>query len=90
MLPFRTILCPLDFSESSYKALHNAAEVALHFQAELIIVHVVSPVPPMPADPAYMALSDTISAQKLLVQNPSRILRIAGTPGTYTGRVCVE
>lgn len=54
MLPFHTVLCPMDFSESSYKTLLNAAEVASHFQAELVIVHVVPAASRIPADPAYM------------------------------------
>jgi len=54
MLPFHTILCPLDFSEPSYKALHCAAEVASHFQAELVIVHVIAPGHQIPPDPAYV------------------------------------
>ena len=53
MLPFHTVLCPLDFSEPSYKALHNAVEVASHFKAELLLLHVVTPAPGIPADPAY-------------------------------------
>lgn len=45
MLPIHTILCPLDFSNSSYKALRNAAELATHFNAELFLVHVLAPIP---------------------------------------------
>jgi universal stress protein A len=54
MLPFHTILCPVDFSESSYKALHSAAEIASHFQAELVLAHVLQPIPIVPAEPAYV------------------------------------
>jgi hypothetical protein len=44
----------LDFSEPSYKALHRATEMALHFQAELVIVHVIPPAAlGIPADPTY-------------------------------------
>ena len=54
MLPFRTILCPLDFSESSYKALDAASEVAAQFQAELVLVNVIpAAIPGIPADPTY-------------------------------------
>jgi universal stress protein A len=45
MLPFKKILCPTDFSEPSFEALKAAQELALHFSAELILVHVVAPVP---------------------------------------------
>ena len=45
MLPFKKILHPTDFSEPSYEALKAANELALHFSAELCLVHVVSPIP---------------------------------------------
>ena len=38
----KTILCPTDFSEPSYLGLERANELARHFSAELIMVHVVS------------------------------------------------
>ena len=54
MLPFHTILCPLDFSEPSQKALQNAIEMAAQFRAELVFVHVIPPAAPgIPADPTY-------------------------------------
>ena len=43
MLPLKKILCPTDFSEASYEALKAANELALHFSAELCLVHVLSP-----------------------------------------------
>jgi universal stress protein A len=46
LLPFKKILCPTDFSEPSLEALQYGVELALHFVAELHIVHVISPVPP--------------------------------------------
>lgn len=45
MLPVKRILCPTDFSEHSYAALRTANELARHFGAELVVVHVVTPVP---------------------------------------------
>ena len=45
MLPFKKVLCPTDFSEPSYEALKAANELALHFSAELYLVHVVAPIP---------------------------------------------
>jgi len=44
MLP-QKILCSTDFSEPSYAALKTAEELALHFSADLVIVHVVLPIP---------------------------------------------
>jgi len=45
MLPVKKILCSTDFSQPSYEALNVATELALHFAADLTIVHVISPVP---------------------------------------------
>ena len=48
MIPIKKICCPTDFSEPSYEALKTASEIALHFSAELILVHVVTPIPVIP------------------------------------------
>jgi nucleotide-binding universal stress UspA family protein len=54
VLPFHTILCPLDFSEPSQKALQAAVEIAGQFRAELVLVHVIPPAAPgIPVDPTY-------------------------------------
>lgn len=54
MLPFRTIICPTDFSEPSYEALARAEEVAVHFGAELCVAHVVPQMRGIPPDPLYV------------------------------------
>ena len=51
MLPIKKIIYPTDFSEPSYKALKAANELAMYFSAELILVHVLSPIPLLPAAP---------------------------------------
>jgi nucleotide-binding universal stress UspA family protein len=56
MLPFKKILYPTDFSDPSYEALKAANELALHFSAELCVLHVVTPVAQAPADPSDSAL----------------------------------
>jgi nucleotide-binding universal stress UspA family protein len=45
MLPFKKILCPTDFSEPAFVALKRAEELARHFSAELIVAHVIPPLP---------------------------------------------
>jgi len=45
MLPFKRIVCPTDFSEPACKAIKAAGEMAEAFSAELILLHVVGPVP---------------------------------------------
>ena len=44
MLPITKILCPTDFSEPSYRALEAANELARRFNAEIILIHILSPV----------------------------------------------
>jgi len=48
MIPVKKICCPTDFSEPSYEALKTACEIAQHFSADLILVHVVTPIPVIP------------------------------------------
>ena len=50
MIRFERILFPTDFSEASLKALPYAAELARLFEAELLFIHVVQPLPPIPGD----------------------------------------
>jgi nucleotide-binding universal stress UspA family protein len=45
MLPIKKILCPTDFSDSSFEALKVAEELALHFSAKLYLINVVNPIP---------------------------------------------
>jgi nucleotide-binding universal stress UspA family protein len=49
VLPIKRILWPTDFSEPSYAALKTAEELAQHFSAELVVLHVVPPIPTIPA-----------------------------------------
>ncbi len=52
MLDFRKILCPIDFSKPSYRALATANDLAGRYNAELYILHVVPPVPLVDLPPA--------------------------------------
>jgi nucleotide-binding universal stress UspA family protein len=45
MLPFKKILCPTDFSEPAFLALKRGEELARHFDAELIVAHVIPTLP---------------------------------------------
>lgn len=45
MLPVKKILCPTDFSEPSYESLNVASELAAHFGAQLLLVHVIPEIP---------------------------------------------
>jgi len=50
MLPFRRILVTTDFSETSLEAFPVAVEIASHFNAELLLVHVLPVDTPTPWD----------------------------------------
>ena len=50
MIPFRTILVPVDFSEHASHALDAAVELARHFGAKLHLIHVY-PIQPIMVAP---------------------------------------
>jgi universal stress protein A len=90
VLPFHTILCPLDFSEPSYKALQNAAEVASHFQAELVILHVISPVRPIFSDPGYVFVAPEGYDKELKVAAEERLnLAAKQIPSEIKSRIAI-
>ena len=49
MLPIKKIVVPTDFSEPAREGFRRACEMAEHFGAELLVVHVNAPVPVIPA-----------------------------------------
>lgn len=55
MFPVKKILCPTDFSEPSNEGLRVANQLANHFSAEVILVHVVSPIQVYPSSPGGVA-----------------------------------
>jgi len=76
MLPFKRILVPTDFSEPSQEALKAAVELAQHFSAQLLLVHVVPPVPvpyqplvsPAPSFDITSYLQELVEASKVAMQ----------------------
>lgn len=42
MQPIKKVLCPLDFSPTSYSALKSAQQLAHQVNAEIILLHVIS------------------------------------------------
>ena len=48
MRRIRKILCPIDFSEASHTAVEAAVDLAQLFSAELLLLHVVQPITPLP------------------------------------------
>ncbi len=53
MLPIERILAPTDFSDVSVETVNRASELAEHFGAELLVAHVIPPVPTLPSDPHF-------------------------------------
>ncbi len=45
MFSIQKIICPIDFSEHSYDALKIAVEMARQFSSEVILLHVITPIP---------------------------------------------
>jgi nucleotide-binding universal stress UspA family protein len=77
MLPFKRIVCPTDFSEPALTALKGAAELARHFGAELIVVHVIPPVPGplVAADPPVATGFDVALYQQELAGYAEKMLK---------------
>lgn len=67
MLPLKKILCPTDFSEPSCEAIKEASELALHFASELILIHVVTPIPIIPVSPGSTVINLPSYQQELEV-----------------------
>jgi nucleotide-binding universal stress UspA family protein len=74
LLSINKILCPTDFSEKSYRALEKAAAFADHFAAELIVAHIVAPVPTVSV-PTHPAAFDVTEYQKHLYKESEKTLR---------------
>jgi len=73
MLPFKRILCPTDFSEPACRAIRAAGELAEHFSAELILMHVVGAIPALDA-PTGMVGFDVAAYQKELAHSAEKSL----------------
>jgi nucleotide-binding universal stress UspA family protein len=90
MLPIHTILCPLDFSEPSYKALQVAIEIGSHFEAELVLCHVVPDAPAMPVDAPY-AFAGEAEYEQVAKDSAEKELVIAAKrlPGEIKSRTAI-
>lgn len=75
MLPIHTILCPIDFSESSLEALAIAVELGEHFASEVYVLHVLE-LQPTPAilDPLSGAVSVAALHRSELEGNIRRVM----------------
>ncbi|MBO6518228.1 MAG: universal stress protein [Bacteroidia bacterium] len=62
----KTIVCPVDFSETAEKAAHYAARIARELDAELILAH-AQHVPSVDAQGTIMAVKDLVEEQQAVV-----------------------
>ena len=74
MLPFKRILCPTDFSEPACSAIKAAVEMAKSFSAELILLHVVGPIPALDT-PAGVSAFDVSGYQRELAESAEASLQ---------------
>jgi nucleotide-binding universal stress UspA family protein len=75
MLPLKKIVCPTDFSEPSFEALQAAVELARHFAAELIVIHVVQPIPLVAAEHMGSVVFNVLAYQEEMEQAALRKLQ---------------
>jgi nucleotide-binding universal stress UspA family protein len=90
-LPVKRILCPTDFSEPACKALKAAAEIAAAAKAELLLVHIVAPIPAIDS-PAGAPAFDLAGYQDELVRSAQHALeerRRRRVPKSVTSRAIV-
>jgi len=84
MFPLKTILCPTDFSEPSLLALKAANELAAISGSEIIMVHVVSPLPVTP-HPDAMATFNVATYMEEMLKSASasmdRLIKEKGPSG---------
>ena len=72
MIPFRTILVPVDFSEHASHALDAAVELAKHFGAKLHLIHVY-PIQPIMVAPYEVSIP--IDIEKSIRESANQKLR---------------
>jgi nucleotide-binding universal stress UspA family protein len=65
MLPIHKILCTTDFSEPSLKGVATASDLAKHFEAELILVNVVTPIHPAVAAESMGSMRDNFEREMM-------------------------
>lgn len=92
MLPIRTILAAIDFSDPAHVALDKAIELAGHFGAELCLLHVVNPLPPLPTDLVVVASPDVEYDHELEAEATNRLRTVIRqeVPTTISARPVVR
>jgi nucleotide-binding universal stress UspA family protein len=74
MFPAKKIVCPTDFSEAAREGIAQGKQLALHFGAEVVLVHVLPVLPSLPEEDPYFVLK-VPEYERLLHAEASRKLR---------------
>ena len=91
MLPLKKILWPTDFSQPADEGLKIALELANQFSAELLLVHVVAPLPAMQgaAAPTGFHIPSVLKELQESANNSLEEIRQAKIPAEIRTRTCV-
>jgi nucleotide-binding universal stress UspA family protein len=91
MLPLKKILCPTDFSEPSRRAIAAASELAVHFSAELLLVHVINPIHLIPPSSSSLVFLDNSYWDEIEAAARKRLDELVGeiAPGNLLVRTFV-
>src|SRR5215469_660116 len=90
--PYRKIMCPIDFDENSVRTLESALQIARHFGAAMIVVHVVPTVVELPEAADIPGVSQRYEeAEKTARQRLAEVVRqitdIVCESGLYAGNI---
>jgi len=83
MFPAKRIVCPTDFSEAACEGILQGKQLALHFGAEIVLVHVLPVLPILPDDPNFVLKIPEY--ERLLHAEASRKLRQQAEELTHDG-----
>ena len=104
MISFRRVLCPVDFSPISKRALDHAAAVARWYEAELVVLHVIPFLPtifgfPAAVDAAAVGAADAdavvpeltaFAAEAAIMVSGTRMMVRSGSPSVEILRYAAE
>jgi len=80
MVEFTRVLCPLDFSKASSRALNYAAAIARWYGSDLVLQHV------LPTAITF-AWAPDVANQPALAVSPERALAQRTVPGAHRARL---
>ena len=91
MLPLKKIIWPTDFSEPAYEGLKAAVELCTQFSAEMLLVHVVAPLPAMHGgmEPTGFHLPTVLGEIQLAAKNALEDIRCEKIPADVRVRTFV-